>query len=75
MNDVDDTIKLAEEFQATGISAIGVHGRKINERPQHFNNPSKLIRPRQNFIVRQPGNRVESLGCRDSTQFLQLGKG
>lgn len=37
----DDTIKLAEEFQATGISAIGVHGRKKNERPQHANNPSK----------------------------------
>lgn len=43
MNDIDDTIKLAEEFQATGISAIGVHGRKINERPQHFNNTSMYL--------------------------------
>lgn len=42
LNDIDDTIKLAEEFQATGISAIGVHGRKIHERPQHFNNASML---------------------------------
>lgn len=38
----DDTIKLAEEFEATGISAIGVHGRKKHERPHHPNNTGKL---------------------------------
>lgn len=37
MNDVESTVKLAEEFQAIGISAIAVHGRKIHERPQHAN--------------------------------------
>lgn len=41
LNEPDDTIKLAEEFQATGISAIGVHGRKKHERPQHANNTGK----------------------------------
>lgn len=38
LNDINDTVKLAEEFQAIGISAIAVHGRKIHERPQHANN-------------------------------------
>lgn len=38
LNDEDDTITLAEEFQAIGITAIAVHGRKKHERPQHPNN-------------------------------------
>lgn len=38
MNNLDDTIKLAKEFEAIGISAIAIHGRKKNERPQHANN-------------------------------------
>lgn len=42
LNDIDDTVKLAEEFQSTGISAIAVHGRKIHERPQHLNNAGNL---------------------------------
>lgn len=41
LNEIDDTLKLAEEFQATGISAIAVHGRKKHERPQHSNNTGK----------------------------------
>lgn len=42
LDNPDDTIKLAEEFEATGISAIGVHGRKKHERPHHQNNTGKL---------------------------------
>lgn len=43
LNEEDDTIKLAEEFQSTGISAIAVHGRKKHERPRHANNPGQLL--------------------------------
>ncbi|XP_055298288.1 tRNA-dihydrouridine(20) synthase [NAD(P)+]-like [Sitodiplosis mosellana] len=42
LNNPDDTIKLAEEFEATGISAIGVHGRKKDERPHHPNNTEAI---------------------------------
>lgn len=35
LNDIEDTIKLVREFEALGISAIAVHGRKKHERPQH----------------------------------------
>lgn len=31
----ESTIKLAKEFEAIGIAAIGVHGRTKTERPQH----------------------------------------
>lgn len=42
LSDIGDTVKLAEEFQSTGISAIAVHGRQIHERPQHANNTGKF---------------------------------
>lgn len=35
LNDIDETIQMVKEFEAIGISAIGVHGRKKHERPQH----------------------------------------
>lgn len=35
--DLDKTLELCELLQSTGISAIAVHGRTINERPQHVN--------------------------------------
>lgn len=37
MPTAEDTIKLVNKFVATGISAIGVHGRTVQERPQHQN--------------------------------------
>ncbi|KAF3425152.1 hypothetical protein E2986_08784 [Frieseomelitta varia] len=35
--DLDETLELCELLQSTGISAIAVHGRTVNERPQHMN--------------------------------------
>lgn len=35
--DLDKTLELCELLQSTGISAIAVHGRTVNERPQHMN--------------------------------------
>lgn len=34
-NDVEETIALVKEFESLGISAIGIHGRRRHERPQH----------------------------------------
>lgn len=35
--DLNKTLELVKKFEATGISAIGVHGRTKVERPQHPN--------------------------------------
>ncbi|XP_053982066.1 tRNA-dihydrouridine(20) synthase [NAD(P)+]-like [Hylaeus volcanicus] len=35
--DLDKTLELCEILASTGISAIAVHGRTVNERPQHAN--------------------------------------
>lgn len=35
LNNLDETIALVKEFEALGIAAIAVHGRKKTERPQH----------------------------------------
>lgn len=43
LDELDDTIALAKEFERTGISAIGIHGRKKKERPQHENNSGFFI--------------------------------
>lgn len=40
----EDTINLVKDFVSTGISAIGVHGRTKQERPQHAN---------RNFMIRK----------------------
>lgn len=35
--DIDETVNLVAELVSTGISAIAVHGRTKDERPQHQN--------------------------------------
>ncbi|CAD1470105.1 unnamed protein product [Heterotrigona itama] len=40
--DLDKTLELCELLQSTGISAIAVHGRTVNERPQHMNHNEVL---------------------------------
>lgn len=37
LSSVDDTVNLVKELVSTGISAIAVHGRTKDERPQHPN--------------------------------------
>ncbi|KZC05456.1 tRNA-dihydrouridine(20) synthase [NAD(P)+]-like [Dufourea novaeangliae] len=37
LQDVEKTLELCELLASTGISAIAVHGRTVNERPQHAN--------------------------------------
>lgn len=35
--DINDTVKFCKKLAATGIAAIGVHGRTVKERPRHPN--------------------------------------
>lgn len=35
--DINDSIVLCKKLAATGIAAIGVHGRTVKERPRHSN--------------------------------------
>jgi len=35
--DINDTIALCKKLAATGIAAIGIHGRTVKERPRHPN--------------------------------------
>lgn len=37
LSTIEETIELALLVQSCGVSALAVHGRNINERPQHSN--------------------------------------
>lgn len=53
LEDLEDTVKLAKEFEAIGISAIGVHGRKKKERPQNANNAGLLPLSTYSSLLKQ----------------------
>ena len=40
--DKDETLSLVRELVSTGISAIAIHGRTREERPQHQNKPEVI---------------------------------
>ncbi|OQR80308.1 tRNA-dihydrouridine(20) synthase-like [Tropilaelaps mercedesae] len=41
-DDVEATIKLCQRIEATGVHALGIHGRTRDERPQHSNRNSTI---------------------------------
>lgn len=49
--DVEDTIKLVKEFEEIGISAIGVHGRRRHERPQHACDTAAIKKVAENIKI------------------------
>ncbi|XP_020290816.1 tRNA-dihydrouridine(20) synthase [NAD(P)+]-like isoform X2 [Pseudomyrmex gracilis] len=49
LSDLEETLRLCDTFAATGIAAIAVHGRTIEERPQH---------PNRNHVLREISNRL-----------------
>lgn len=51
LNDLDETIRLVREFEAIGISAIAVHGRKRHERPQHACNTAAIRKIAQSIGI------------------------
>lgn len=42
LSTTQETIDLVKSFEATGISAIGIHGRTRDERPQHKVHPDVI---------------------------------
>lgn len=51
MPDVDQTLELCKKLEATGIAAIGVHGRTVQERPQHPNRLETLKRIAETLTI------------------------
>lgn len=47
--DLNDTLQLCDTLASTGIAAIAVHGRTIQERPQH---------PNRNQVLKQISKRL-----------------
>jgi tRNA-dihydrouridine synthase 2 len=47
--DLEETLKLCDTLASTGIEAIAVHGRTIQERPQH---------PNRNHVLKQISERL-----------------
>lgn len=70
LNDLDQTIALTKEFEATGIAAIAVHGRKKNERPQHAVNPEAIRQIAANVKIPVIANG----GSRDIERFTDIAK-
>lgn len=74
LNEIDETIKLVKEFEATGISAIAVHGRKKHERPQHPVNTEairKIVENVQIPVIANGGSR-EMEKFNDILKFREL---
>lgn len=70
LNDLDQTIALVKEFEATGIAAIAVHGRKKNERPQHAVNPEAIRQVAASVTIPVIANG----GSRDIERFTDIAK-
>lgn len=49
--DIERTISLVKEFEAIGISAIAVHGRMRQERPQHKVHADMIRKVAENLII------------------------
>ncbi|KAK9300601.1 hypothetical protein QLX08_006756 [Tetragonisca angustula] len=72
--DLDKTLELCELLQSTGISAIAVHGRTVNERPQHVNRNEVLreISERLSIPVIANGGSKEIQKYSDISKFKEI---
>ncbi|XP_044742530.1 tRNA-dihydrouridine(20) synthase [NAD(P)+]-like [Chrysoperla carnea] len=68
--DLDETIALVKKFANTGISAIGVHGRTIQERPQHPNRVEMIKEIAKSLDIPVIANG----GSREIEKFKDIGK-
>lgn len=48
---VEDTLDLVKDLVSTGISAIAIHGRTKNERPQHSNRNQTISEIAKNVSI------------------------
>ncbi|XP_049857294.1 tRNA-dihydrouridine(20) synthase [NAD(P)+]-like [Schistocerca gregaria] len=69
--DLDDTLKLCETLASSGITAIAVHGRTRDERPQHSNHNDflKAIAEHLNIPVIANGGSKEMDTYKDIENF------
>ncbi|XP_025829450.1 tRNA-dihydrouridine(20) synthase [NAD(P)+]-like [Agrilus planipennis] len=51
LENIDDTLRLVQDLASTGISALGVHGRTISERPQHQNRNETIRMIAENLTI------------------------
>lgn len=70
LNNLDETIALAKEFEALGIAAIAVHGRKKNERPQHAVNTEAIRRVAESISIPVIANG----GSREIERYADIAK-
>ncbi|ESO91102.1 hypothetical protein LOTGIDRAFT_191598 [Lottia gigantea] len=71
--ELSDTLELVKLIERTGVCAIGVHGRTIDERPRHpnQNNVIKAITQTVNIPVIANGGSKEILCYNDIESFKQ----
>lgn len=58
LKSTEETIRVVKELESTGISAIAVHGRTRDERPQHQVNPGMF------YILHYIQSIVKYFNCR-----------
>ncbi|KAF0752097.1 tRNA-dihydrouridine(20) synthase [Aphis craccivora] len=74
LEDIDDTVALCKKLAATGVAAIGVHGRIIKERPIHPNRNHfiKAISEALNIPVIANGGSKEIKAFEDIIKFKNV---
>ncbi|XP_031849379.1 dihydrouridine synthase 2 isoform X2 [Nomia melanderi] len=72
--DVEKTLELCQLLASTGISAIAVHGRTVNERPQHANRNDvlKMISSKLSIPVIANGGSKEIQRYFDILKFKEV---
>lgn len=72
----EETLKLCEELASTGIAALAIHGRTIDERPQHpnRNHVIKLISEKLSIPVISNGGSREIENKKDIYRFVDQKK-
>ncbi|XP_050452014.1 tRNA-dihydrouridine(20) synthase [NAD(P)+]-like isoform X1 [Cataglyphis hispanica] len=70
LSNLEETLQLCDTLASTGIEAIAVHGRTIEERPQH---------PNRNHILKQISDRlsipvIANGGSKDIQQYCDIFK-
>ncbi|XP_017882143.1 tRNA-dihydrouridine(20) synthase [NAD(P)+]-like isoform X2 [Ceratina calcarata] len=72
--DLDKTIEFCQLMQSTGISAIAIHGRTVDERPQHMNRNEVLkeISKRLSIPVIANGGSKEIQKYSDIIKFKEI---
>lgn len=74
LDKLEDTLELVKKLEATGISALGVHGRMTHERPQHLVHPDviSVIANTVSIPVIANGGSTDILVYKDIEKFRKV---